>query len=146
MLNFSHENGKIFRAILTVIWRHHETLRIYQCPWYMFDMATQIWGGSHWLPLYMHVPIWEQPSIPRKSSEKRKNFIISLALFDLSESVSSSCPPKWRWTHGRKSRVGVAWGWGGCYTPSRKNNFAQTRKKVKNFILVSSQIFPTKWG
>ena len=28
----------------------------------------------------------------------------------------------------------------------KKNKFAQTIKKVKNFILVSSQIVPTKWG
>ena len=40
----------------------------------------------------MHDPIQEQPSVPRKSSEKRNNFIILLALFDLSESVSSNCP------------------------------------------------------
>ena len=33
------------------------------------------------------VTIREQPSIPMKISEKRNNFIISLALFDLSQSV-----------------------------------------------------------
>ena len=39
--------------------------------------------------------------------------------------------------HGRKSRVGVAWG-GVSVTPlSPKNKFAQTRKKVENFIIIS---------
>ena len=91
--------------------------------------------GGHWLPLYMHVPIWEQPSIPRKSSEWRKNFIISLALFDLPQSVSSNCSPKWRWTHGCKSQVGVARGWGGGWTPLPPKKFAQTRKKLKKLYI-----------
>ena len=68
--------------------------------------------------MYMHVPIWEQSSIP-KSSEKRENFIISLALFDLSQSVSSNCPSKWMWTHGRKSRVGVERRCGEGYLPKQ---------------------------
>ena len=84
-------------------------------------------GGGHWLPLNMHVPIWEQPSIPRKSSEKLRNSIISLALLELSQSVSSNCPTEvrvraWMGTNhgGHEEERG--------YTPSKKN-FAQTSKK-----------------
>ena len=89
----------------------------------MFKMTTQIWDGVIGYP----VTIREQPSI--SISEKRNNFIISLALFDLSESVSSNCPPKW--THGQKSRAGVEWGGVSVTPPPQKSKFAQTRKKLK---------------
>ena len=51
----------------------------------MLLMATQIrrkkiFVGGHWLPMYMHVPIWELQDILKKSLKKCESLIISLAL------------------------------------------------------------------
>ena len=85
----------------------------------------------------MHVPIWEQPSIRRKNSEIRKNFIISLALFDLTRSVVSNCLQ----SEGEPMGVNHGLGWHGVGVPLQKN-----RSNKGNFIFVSSQIVLTKWG
>ena len=105
---------------------------IYVCNGY----SNMGWG--HRLPLYMHVLIWEQPSIPRKSYERRKNFIILLALFDSSQSVSSNCPPKWRWTMGVNH--GLGWhgvGWVLHHLP-KKQIWSNKEKSLKLYISVFS--------
>ena len=90
----------------------------------------------------MHVPIWEQPSIPRKSSEKRENIIISLALLELSEVSPQIVSPKWWWGLRHKSLEGDGEGGGG--TPPKKKS-AQTRKTRWNTKIISSQIASPKW-
>ena len=58
------------------------------CLLLKFGLTTPLEGRGEWLPLYMHVPMWEQLSIPGKRSGKRENLIISLALLELSQNVS----------------------------------------------------------
>ena len=48
-------------------------------------------------PCCMHVPIWELQDILKKSSQISESIILSLALFRLPQSVSTTFPPnKWR--------------------------------------------------
>ena len=59
--------------------------------------------------------------------------------------MSHQIVPKVKVNHGRKSRVEVAWG-GVSVTPPPQKTKLLKQEKVKNFILVSSQIVPTKGG
>ena len=88
-------------------------------------------------------PIWELQDILRKKSKNSKSLIISMALLELSQSISPNCPAEKGSGHGCKSWRG--WGEGSC--PQTWLKWGKTFKTTLKYSEIREPgIYPGFWS